>query len=183
MIINYTLIKRLITFCISSALSCLTAGYAQPTPSNTIPDSQKQTTLWEKIKGQPTDNKVYLGMWTVHFNANSRDKDNSTNDLIEGSYHGYYVGAFKNSYYDWTYTAGLQRDTYKKIWSPQNELVVGYRAGAMIGYDNRLCHFCGDIPAVPYVIPYMAWQYKNIGVESQFAYILSTVAFYYNFQS
>ena len=97
-------------------------------------------------------------------------------------YHGYFAGVFKNSYYDWTYIAGVQRNLYEsKLGTRHSELAVGYRAGGMIGYDDRLCSRCGDSPVLPMVLPYVDYQYKNLGIESQYGLILFTIGFYYNF--
>lgn len=138
--------------------------------------------LWDLIVGDAVKNRLYAGMWTIHTHASSRAKDNATNDALSYTYHGYFAGVFKNSYYNWTYAAGVQRSLYEsKLGTRHSELAVGYRAGGMVGYDDRLCSWCGDSPVLPMVMPYMDYQYKNLGIESQYGLILFTIGFYYNF--
>ncbi len=161
-----------------------TAAFCLPTLtlSDQTATSTSDTSFWEKLWGQPVDKQLYAGMWTYHTSASSRDKDNATNYGLGYAYQGYFAGVFKNSYYNWTVAAGVQRDIYRKSFATNTQqFKVGYRAGLMAGYDERLCSVCGKSPVLPYVVPYIDWQYHNIGIESQYAVILATIGFYYHF--
>tara|TARA_B100001093_G_C26714346_1_gene964947 strand:- start:691 stop:1164 length:474 start_codon:yes stop_codon:yes gene_type:complete len=148
-------------------------------PTQEDPES---TSFWRTLAGQPVDKRLYAGMWTYHTHASSREKDNATNYGLSYVRNGYFASTFKNSYYNWSFAAGLQRDIYDKHFaSDTQQFKVGYRAALMTGYDDRLCSHCGDSPVLPVIVPYINWQYKNMGLESQYAVILATIGFYYHF--
>ncbi len=151
--------------------------------SDSSPSEETSTSsFWKTLAGKPVDKQLYAGMWTYHTSAASRDKDNATNDTLSYTRKGYFAGVFKNSYYNWSFAAGWQRDVYDKPFaSDTQQFKVGYRAGLMTGYDDRLCSYCGDAPILPFIIPYIDWQYHNFGLESQYAVILVTIGFYYHF--
>lgn len=137
--------------------------------------------LWSMIIGRPADSRVYLGMWALHLNEQAIHDDNAVNDLVAVTYNGYSAGAFKNSYYDWTYAASFQREVYEKNWSHNLSLHIGYRAGGIVGYDDRLCgDLCSKSPLLPFVVPYFNLQKSNIGFESQFAFTVLTAGLYYH---
>ena len=138
--------------------------------------------LWSLIIGHPADSRFYLGMWALHLSSQAIHDDNAVNDLISVTYDGYSVGAFKNSYYDWTYAASFQREVYEKNWDHNSSLHIGYRAGGIVGYDDRLCgDLCSKSPLLPFVVPYFNIQKNNIGFESQFAFTVLTAGLYYHF--
>lgn len=141
--------------------------------------SNSLSSYWNTVKGTPEDNQLNVGMWTYHYNEHSRKTDNATNNTLAINYQGYYFAYFKNSFYNNSLSAGLQRNIYHS--STNAEVKIGYRTGIITGYDERLCHFCGSTPAIPFIIPYIDLEYKHLGIESQFAYILSTIGFYYRY--
>ena len=138
--------------------------------------------LWSAIIGHSAGSRLYIGMWALHLSAQAIHDDNAVNDLLELTYDGYSAGIFKNSYNDWTYAAGVQREVYDKNLARNSSIRIGYRAGGMVGYDDRLCgHLCSLSPVLPFVVPYVNLQKNNIGFESQFGYTVLTAGFYYHF--
>ena len=138
--------------------------------------------LFQSLIGRPDSSKFYLGMFTQHINPNSQKKDNNVNNIVGVNYNGLFLGGFSNSYGKLTVGFGMQRDWHESdIGQSHWHYALGYRLGAMIGYDNRLCHYCGDLPAVPFIIPYLHLSYKRVGVEVQYAYVLVSASFFYRF--
>lgn len=138
--------------------------------------------FWQAIIGQPDANKLYLGMFAWHFNPNSQRKDNNVNNLVGVIHNGLFLGGFSNSYGKFTVGFGAQRNWVERPIGMSNwRYALGYKAGAMVGYDNRLCKYCGDLPAVPFFLPYVHLSYRKVGAELQFAYVLASLSFFYRF--
>ncbi|MBV53613.1 MAG: hypothetical protein CL816_06085 [Coxiellaceae bacterium] len=154
-------------------------GQSSSTPDESIGGHHA---LWSAIIGHPADSRVYLGMWALHLSAEAIHDDNAVNDLVALTYDGYSAGAFKNSYYDWTYAAAIQREVYEKNLAHNSSIHVGYRAGGIVGYDDRLCgDLCSLSPVLPFVVPYINLQKNNVGFESQYGYTVLTAGLYYHF--
>lgn len=172
----HTIITYILALILGASIPLYASNDASPK------EDSADSSFWKTLAGQPVDHQLYAGMWTYHTHASSREKDNATNYALSYVKKGYFVGVFKNSYYNWSFGAGLQRDVYDKHFaSDTQQFKVGYRAGLMTGYDDRLCSYCGDSPVLPFIVPYIDWQYKNFGLESQYAVILATIGFYYHF--
>ncbi len=172
MVVLASMKKRILIFCSFLAFIAMTMCQAD------APMSTLGRALW----GESAPDRIYFGMFTYHFDDHSRGKDNANNELVGVGYKGYFGGAFKNSYSKLTVAFGLQRSLLGSQLGASNwKYALGYRLGAMIGYDNHLCSYCGKLPAVPFIIPYADFSYRRVGAELQYAYILTSVSFFYRF--
>ncbi len=137
------------------------------------PAEQQPTGFWSKLWGTPAPTAIYPGMVTFHLEPGSRD-DNWNNQLIAGTYKGYFAGTFINSFDDRAYAAGIQR-----VWATQkiSDTVtnrVGYRVGLVTGYDERMVPIAAHTPVLPFpqIIDDITW--KHIGLE--FSWCVDTVS-------
>ncbi len=125
---------------------------------------QQPTSFWSKLWGTPAPTALYPGMVTFHLEPGSRD-DNWNNQLIAGTYKGYFAGTFINSFYDRGYAVGIQRMWDTEQLSDNFKNSVGYRLGLVSGYDERMVPIAAKTPVLPFpqIIDDITW--KHVGIE------------------
>lgn len=125
---------------------------------------EQPRSFWSKLWGTPAPTAIYPGMFTFHLEPGSRD-DNWNNQLIAGTYKGFFAGTFINSFYDRGYAAGIQRMWDTEQLSDNVKNSVGYRVGLVSGYDERLAPIAAKTPVLPFpqVIDDITW--KHVGIE------------------
>ena len=91
--------------------------------------------------------------------------NNWNNQLIAGTYKGYFAGTFINSFYDRGYALGIQRMWDTEQLSDNFKNSVGYRLGLVSGYDERLAPIAAKTPVLPFpqIIDDITW--KHVGIE------------------
>lgn len=112
-------------------------------------DTTASSGFWSKLWGKPAPPALYLGMFTFHLDPNSRD-DNWNNQLIAGTYDGFFAGTFINSFYDRGYALGIQRMWGKQQLSEYVSNSPGYRLGLVTGYDERMMDLAAHTPVLPF---------------------------------
>lgn len=125
---------------------------------------EEPRSFWSKLWGNPAPTAIYPLMFTFHLEPSSRD-DNWNNQLIAGTYKGFFAGTFINSFYDRGYAAGIERMWDTEQLSDNFKNSVGYRLGLVSGYDQRLMALAAKTPVLPFpqVIDDITW--KHVGVE------------------
>lgn len=146
-------------------------------------EASKNTGFWQALKGTAFPNSLYAGMWTYHINASSRKDDNANNELLGFVYKSIFAGTFLNSYGERSYAVGVQRNLYAHQFTnhPDWHYYVGYRAGAIYGYDSRLSHFAGESPIIPYASLMTSIRYKHFGWEVSYTAVVFSTSFYFAF--
>ena len=86
---------------------------------------------------------------------------------------------YDNSYYDATYSIGLQRAMWQKNWHNQ-KLLLGYQLGVIYGYDKRMMTWAGELKILPAVLPYLEYQYKVFGAQLRYFGSGMSVGFFVN---
>lgn len=124
------------------------------------------------IVGEPSQDNLYLGMWSHHF-LKGNEEYQTQNNLVGLSYHGYYFGTFINSYDDRAWSAGLQRDVYSDRWR-WLKLEGGYRSGLLYGYDAITL---GDTKLGPLFQLYADVSYRRWGLQFSWALEVVTAGF------
>lgn len=126
--------------------------------------TEQSRSFWSKLWGTPAPTAIYPGMFTFHLEKASRD-DNWNNQLIAGTYKGFFAGTFINSFYDRGYALGIQRMWDTEQLSDNFKNSVGYRLGLVTGYDERLAPIAGKTPVLPFpqIIDDITW--KHVGIE------------------
>lgn len=115
-------------------------------PNSGIPQTAG---FWTQLWGKPAPPALYLGMASFHLDPNSRD-DNWNNQLIAGTYGGFFAGTLVNSFYDRAYAVGIQRMWGKQQLSEHISNSPGYRLGLISGYDERMMDLAERTPLLPF---------------------------------
>lgn len=103
-----------------------------------------------RLLGRPAHRRrVIGGMWTLHPFAISwpRVEETYGYGLL---WDGFFAATFVNSYDQRAYTAGVERVWFEPAWRFL-ALGLGYRAGLVTGYDERLLSWADDVPAIPFL--------------------------------
>ncbi len=130
------------------------------------------------LKGEPIGTNVYLGLWSYHFKPSARANDNQVNKEIGVSYKGFYATTFENSYYNQTYSVGIQRTIWQHDIGQRGACAIGYRAGIMYGYDRRLSTLAGVFKYLPFTLPYFDLQFGHVGAEFQYFWSGASMGFF-----
>ena len=120
-----------------------------------------------------TDRRLYLGMWTFHFRDVGRGLD--SNRLVGMSWGRVYGATFVNSFGKRSYTGGLQ-GTLASWSSPVVSLGLGYRAGLVTGYDERLFPLAGKTPVLPLLQPLINLDGRRMGLELSYSGVVASAA-------
>lgn len=151
------------------------------TKDTTDTSSTEQSGFWTKLWGKPAPSALYLGMASFHLEPGSRD-DNWNNQLIAGTYDGFFAGTLVNSFYDRAYAFGIQR-----MWGTQqiSEHITnspGYRLGLISGYDDRMMELADHTPLLPFpqVIDDIVIG-KHVGIELSWSVVVVSAGFVVTF--
>jgi hypothetical protein len=91
--------------------------------------------------------RVYFGMWSTHLNADRLHID--SNNVMGGITYGpVFATTFVNSFGRRAYAAGFQRDVLSATRG-STAAALGFRLGAISGYDERFLSFAKDTPVLP----------------------------------
>src|SRR6476620_11914468 len=123
--------------------------------------------------GTPEACALYLGMWTKHFHPGI-----TNNQLVAVNIHGYFVGTFLNSWHDRSYAAGVERSVRHGPMGEAGTYSLGYRLGAINGYDSRLIRGAGSTPVVPFVQVIGNASWKRVGVQGSYCWLVFTGGFF-----
>ena len=142
---------------------------------------QDKENFWDFVCGTAPSDAVYLGMFTWHFNPESRRDDRWINNLVGGVYHSIFFGTFLNSFSDRAFVAGIQRNLYTYKISQNASTDVGYRLGIISGYDKRMADIAEYLPVLPFPELYVDYAYKNFGAEISYVGVVLTTKFFIRF--
>lgn len=127
--------------------------------------------LW----GRPFRNRLYLGMWSLHFGHGDYQNNNQ---LVSLSWNGIYGGTFANSQNDRVFSAGVQRTLYQTKWHDL-DIEAGYRLGVLYCPDGYKGIW--DAKWLPFPQTVLDIDYKGFGVELGWAGVVFTAGLYYRF--
>lgn len=143
--------------------------------------SSEESGFWSKLWGNPAPPALYLAMVSFHLEPGSRD-DNWNNQLIAGTYKGFFAGTLVNSFYDRAYAFGIQR-----MWGTQqiSEHITnspGYRLGLISGYDDRMMELADHTPLIPFpqVVDDIVIG-KHVGIELSWSVVVVSAGFVITF--
>jgi len=103
-------------------------------------------------------------MWTRHITHGGIDNNHAYGVALRGVF----AGTFVNSYHTRSYAVALERRVAHGDLGGA-EYGVGYRVGAIQGYDRRLLPIAGKVPVVPFVsiLGEATWK-GRVGVQAAF---------------
>ncbi len=120
---------------------------------------------------ETADRRLYVGMWTIHFRDLDRGIEN--NWLLAVSWGRVYGATFINSFGKRAYSTGVQETVVR--WKPRIVSVgVGYRAGLVTGYDERLFPLAGKTPVLPLFQPLITLDANRLGLELSYSGVIAS---------
>ena len=139
-----------------------------------------QRSLWEKVKGKPSNDALLLEMLVWHFREHSRKNDRWNSQLLGVLYKGIYATTFLNSFSDRAFGCGVSRDYYQKHLSKNSEIDLGYKLGIVTGYDVRMMPLAKYTPVLPVIMPSLDFRYRRANVELSWVLDVVTLNFSIN---
>ena len=143
------------------------------TPLNALAQDPSETQIKTKT---PEPTRLYFGMWTEHLKRPGIALDN--NWLVGLAHRGFFGATFKNSFGRRAFTAGYQR----ALISSSHGLLttsLGFRVGAVTGYDGRFMRLARDLPVLPLISAYGNVDVGRVGVEVAYTFVVVSVAVSY----
>ena len=114
----------------------------------------------------------------MHVREPERRIDN--NWLVGIVYRGFFGGTFVNSFGKRAYTAGIQRSIVH-FGKSHSRAEIGYRVGAISGYDGRFMRFARNTPVLPIGTIYGIVEHRRVGVEMSYTFVVVSAALTYRF--
>ena len=112
-------------------------------------------------------------MWTKHFHPGI-----TNNEMVAVNVRGYFAGTFLNSWHERSYAAGVERSIRRGQLGGSGGYSLGYRLGAINGYDSRLIKGAGATPVVPFLQILANGSYKRVGVQASYCWLVFTGGFF-----
>jgi hypothetical protein len=114
-------------------------------------DAPYELGILDYLKGKPTENQMFIGMFTCHFDPKSRESRNWQQNLIGLQYNDFFACTFENSFYSRTWAAGIARTLHTQVLSNHWDMAAGYRLGVVYGYQEGQAPFSSLSPVIPVV--------------------------------
>jgi hypothetical protein len=121
-------------------------------------------------------------MWTYHPFDYKKKFETFRNDLVMFVYKGIFASTFINCYGDRSYAVGIQRYWLQTCFKTGVESKLGYRAGFIYGYDERLHPIANKLIILPcaQIIYDLSW--KNVGIELSYTGVIVSAGFFIYFK-
>ena len=117
------------------------------TPDAGIDQSAAKRPWWLLWSRTSRENRVLWAMWTLHIHH--VDDGISNDNLVGVMYRGGYAATFITTHGPRGYTLGLERNWVSGERGPLAGM-LGFRAGLLYGYDERLGWWRGNIQSYPF---------------------------------
>jgi hypothetical protein len=117
---------------------------------------------------------IYVGLWTTHLNADRRHID-SNNPMVAITHGPVFATTFVNSFGKRAYAAGFQHDVLSANRGSA-AASLGFRLGAISGYDERFLSFAKDTPVLPMFSVYTRVEERHLGVELSWTMVVLSAA-------
>jgi hypothetical protein len=138
-------------------------------------------TLLTSLKGEPTRDQLYLGMFTYHFNPKSLKTRNWSEDLVGFQYNDIFICTLRNSFYNRTWAVGFSRNFYTTKFNDEWDMAIGGRVGLVYGYWGDQAPFANIAPIIPMLELYSQYIYReHYGLELMLTTSIS-LSFFYQF--
>ena len=117
---------------------------------------------------------LYVGLWTTHLNAKRRHID-SNNPMFAITRGPIFATTFVNSFGKRAYAAGFQH-AIASATRGSASASLGFRLGAISGYDERFLKFAADTPVLPMFSVYSLFEERHLGVEVSWTMVVASAA-------
>jgi 4-amino-4-deoxy-L-arabinose transferase-like glycosyltransferase len=158
-------------------LGWLTVGEAQAASFEAA--SERASSALEFLKGEPTQDQLWIGMASWHFNRASRHGRNWNQNLLGVQANDFFLVTFENSFYNRTFVAGWGRELSSHSLGEHWDSSFGYRLGLIYGYRVSEAPLSDDSPIIPLIEVHERLVYRDhFGVEIMLTTVLSASFFY-----
>ena len=125
--------------------------------------------LWSALIGESVDRRrLTTAMWAMHpFEPQFPELDWTWGMAF--SWSQWFLASFINSYDERSWIAGIERSWAHGTRGPV-AFGVGYRAGIVTGYDERLVSWAEDLPALPFAGLLLWSDAGPLGVDLYYVY-------------
>lgn len=147
-------------------------GAAHTASAQTNPDEQRP-------RSSAGRTHIYFGLWTTHLNANRLHID-SNNPMVAVTHGPVFATTFVNSFGKRAYAAGFQHAVLSGNRGNASAS-LGFRLGAISGYDERFLKFAADTPVLPMFSVYTLIEEKHLGVEVSWTMVVASVGLSFRF--
>lgn len=131
----------------------------------------------DTAKHAKQERRLYVWMSTYHFRA--RHEGVRYHPALAMAWRGIYAGAFRNSFDQWSVTAGYEDDLLA-LQTGGLRTEFGYRAGLLTGYKDWQ-HPLGKLPLIPFAQLRLNTMTRWVGVEFAYGGIVATGSAYVRF--
>lgn len=143
----------------AAVAACFLLSWAGPLSAQTgdadsapVPAEEEVQRRWWNGWSVPSDqHRLYLGLWSAH-TFESDFPDFFSNRGLGVQYRSLFAVSFVNSYGERSLAAGAERAWAQWDAGPL-DATLGFRAGLIYGYDEKLLDVAGVIPILPLLQP------------------------------
>jgi hypothetical protein len=144
-----------------------------------VPSAVGAQTTADEPAPRPRQTHLYFGLWSTHLNADRLHID--SNNVMVGITHGpVFATTFVNSFGKRAYAAGFQHAVLSGTRGNASAS-LGFRLGAISGYDERFLSFAKDTPVLPMFSVYSLFEEKHLGVEVSWTMVVASAAVCFKF--
>jgi len=140
------------------------------------PASPPATTRTETDATSRDPARLYVGMWTVHLKHDAVALDN--NWVVGVAFRRFFAATFINSFGRRSYAAGYQRTAVSTTRGPL-AASLGFRLGAVSGYDGRFMRIARHTPVLPLISAFGNVDVGRVGLEVSYTMVVVSLAVSY----
>jgi hypothetical protein len=120
-----------------------------PVPTSDSANDDSGPSFWSSLVGGPAERRRFIfGLWTLHpFEPQFPEVEWTQG--VGFAFSQWFAATFINSYDDRSFIVGVERYWARGKWGV-TDFGVGYRAGLVTGYDERLATWAEDTPVLPF---------------------------------
>lgn len=118
---------------------------------------------WNAWSGPSSHDRLYLGLWSAH-TFESDFPDFFSNRALGLQYSSLFGVSFVNSYGDRSLAVGAERSWLRWSAGPLHTM-LGFRAGLIYGYDEKLVSVAGLTPVLPLLQPVAMLRFGAFGAD------------------
>jgi len=124
---------------------------------------------WLLYSDVSPQDRLLFGMWSYHLRDLSSGAP--SNGLMGLVYDGFMAATFITTHGPRGYALGVERTWISQSLGP-TELMIGYRAGLVHGYDHRLFRLAEISPVIPFLQPVLFMRGGRFTFDATYTYVV-----------
>lgn len=145
------------------------AQQSEAPPEPEVADAVRERAGPPAILGRPPERRrVIAGMWALHpFEPQFPEMDRTRGFGAQISH--WFIATFMNSYDERAFVVGIERNWLRRRIA-RVDFGVGYRAGIVTGYDERLFELARHTPVLPFGGLLVWTEVGPLGIDLLYVY-------------